>query len=767
MKKCLYKALWLALAFVSVSALPSCSEDEEVIPQETFGFESMPESRDIPCSYEMDTQSVSFTALGKWHVELEDGVDWVYFAPSAGNKGKNTLDVKVAQNYSSEGRSATFHIVSGEEKEMFTVRQPEFGGTLPDIVPGENPNIDPATIPDYDKFFPNSEYGAGILKTSSRFSFARYKSSEHFFVFWAPEFGEDPNAPTVPANMRVDIDDLLLKAEKYFDTNINKLGMADLEQGKSMLDKYKMQIYLLYQEEWLATGSGYDDMIGALWINPSTCQPVGSTIAHEIGHSFQFQTYADRVQAQGVPNDYKSGFRYGFSGPDGAYGGGCVYWEQCAQWQAHQDYPGEMFTTADYPVWLKNNHRHFHHEFMRYASYWLQSYWVQKHGVESYGRIWKESVAPEDAIMAYTRLYNGNDYGKTREELFDYAMRMATYDIDGVREYVGDNQDRYRTNLFFNSPTGEYQVSYSNCPGATGFNVISLTVPENGGKVTVDFRGLDYGATLATKDRGTIVNADGQSKGSTTKYNAVGGAENMGWRYGFVALSGDKRTYGTVGKAATGKLSFDVPAGTEYLFLVVQGSPEIYMSHAWDDSEVNDPQFPYAFKLEGTSLKYYEDPLEASYEEKDGVLNATLNVSVDSANADWAFGTYDIAEKAVCDYFGLTASEMSSAMIVPTNATVQKAEEGKIIVLNENADGSLADTPTANYGYWLDMNGNAVAWGSGHAVYYEISGTTITLGKLGADSGNPGDVMTMRPVFVYTKDGKTKTLKFKINYRFK
>ena len=214
-----------------------------------------------------------------------------------------------------------------------------------------------------------------------------------------------------------------------------------------MLDKYKMQIYLLYQEEWLATGSGYDDAIGALWVNPSTCQPVGSTIAHEIGHSFQFQTYADRVQAQGVPNDYKSGFRYGFEGPDGANNGGCVYWEQCAQWQSFQDYPEQQFTSYDYNVWLANCHRHFHHEFHLYASYWLQSYWVAKHGVDAYGKIWTDSRAPEDAIMTYTRLYNGNDYSKTREVLFDYAVRMATYDIDGVREYSNGFQNRYTPNF--------------------------------------------------------------------------------------------------------------------------------------------------------------------------------------------------------------------------------------------------------------------------------------------------------------------------------
>ena len=46
----------------------------------------------------------------------------------------------------------------------------------------------------------------------------------------------------------------------------------------SVLDNYKMQIYLLYQTDWLAIGSGYDDKIGALWVNPSTCKLVSQCL---------------------------------------------------------------------------------------------------------------------------------------------------------------------------------------------------------------------------------------------------------------------------------------------------------------------------------------------------------------------------------------------------------------------------------------------------------------------------------------------------------
>lgn len=743
----------------------SCSDDKEDSPVESSGFEQLPESKDLPFSYENESTTISFTAKGSWKAELDGNIDWVYFTPASGKSGKNNLKVTVARNTSSEGRTATFNLVSGSEKVAFTVRQPEFGGTLPDIGEGEKGTIDPATIPDYDKFFVNSEWGRTILQKSAKFSFARYKSSEHFFVFWAPEFGDDPNSSTVPANMRVDIDDLLAKAEHFFDTNINKLGMATLGQGKSMLDNYKMQIYLLYQDEWLATGSGYDDAIGALWVNSSTCQPVGSTIAHEIGHSFQFQTYADRVQTQGVANDYTSGFRYGFVGPDGSGNGGCAYWEQCAQWQAQRDYPEEQFTSYNYQVWLDNCHRHFHHEFQRYASYWLQSYWVEKHGVDSYGKIWTESRHPEDAIMTYTRLYNGGDYAKTREELIDYAMRMATYDIKDVKEYSNGYQNRYNP-TFVKNDKGEYQITYAYCPGATGFNVIPLTVPANGGTVKVNFRGLGYGDPLDPNDKSSIENGDGAAIGKPSKYNACGGASNMGWRYGFVAMSGEKRTYGEVGKNAKGSLSFNVPAGTDYLYLVVQGSPEVYMSHGWDEDETNDPQFPYAITLEGTSLLFFEEPLQATYKKENGELVGTLTISPAAAMEGYEAAKYDIAEKTVADFFGLSIEDLVSKMVNPENGKKQVAQEGKIVVFNGQSDGSLYDTPTATVGYWVDGNGNAVGWGEGQKVFFEVNSSVITLGKMPGEV-KAGETYTIRPVFVYTHNGESKTLKLNITYNFK
>lgn len=265
--------------------------------------------------------TITFKSDMAWTAAIIDSegnaCQWASISPESGDAGEDqTITVTLQENEDiSNSRTATVTIST--EK-----------GASSSITIAQNYKVlylDPAEIEDYEKYTcpgvwnPHFENGPdAMLRHDSYYSWHRMKQSEHFFVFWSPEFGNDPNsAENQSSGMWVDIDDLLQKAEQYFTTNINTLGMAVLGEGKSMLDDYKMQIYLIYQDEWLATGSGYDDKIGALWVNPSTCHPVGSTIAHEIGHSFQYQVYADKVNKQGYPADLHHGFRYGF-GPDGA-----------------------------------------------------------------------------------------------------------------------------------------------------------------------------------------------------------------------------------------------------------------------------------------------------------------------------------------------------------------------------------------------------------------------------------------------------------------
>lgn len=447
----------------------------------------------------------------------------------------------------------------------------------------------------------DNSYNNDYTNTSAKWSFKHSKESEHFVVFWDKSFGDDPNASSVPSNMRVDIDDLLKKAEKFYETNVTKLGMVVTGEDKSRLDTYKMMIYLLYQTEWLATGSGYDNTIGALWVNPSTCQPVGSTIAHEIGHSFQYQTYCDNIY-RGKANDFKSGFRYGYPGSNG----GCGFWEQCAQWQSYQDYPSEAINSYHFNVWMSNHHRHFEHEWMRYASYWLQYYWTEKNGITALGRIWNESAYPEDASQAYMRIFCGNDYNELLRQYFEYAQKATTFDFDQIRSYAGSKYTNYKTSLI-NVADGWKQIAYTRCPQPTGFNVIPLTLPAAGTEVTVNIKPLAAGSALASGDAGTQVDGDGNKVGTTTTYNntAVAGHEQLA--YGFVGIKKDNsRVYGEMNLAtpsSEGTATFTVPENMRYLWVVVQGAPDKYFQCPWDDKEGTDHQLPYQIKVEGTSIK--------------------------------------------------------------------------------------------------------------------------------------------------------------------
>ena len=239
---------------------------------------------------------------------------------------------------------------------------------------------------------------------------------------------------------------------------------------------------------------------------------------------------------------------------------------------------------------------------MRYSSYWLLIYWVEKFDESLVGNIWRSSRYPEDAIDTYMRIYHNYSYPLLREELFDYAIRMATYDLDQLRVYSTEFVDQYNTTFYKN---GEYyQVAYKNCPGATGFNVIQLNLPDLEGDrtVNVEFVGLEPGTELAPDDPGEFLREDGYG-GTVRFYNKIN-RENIGWRYGFVTMNNDdSRTYSVVFDQNKMTAQFEVPTTAKKLFFVVQGSPETYIKTIWDDKETTDAQFPYKIKLINTSIK--------------------------------------------------------------------------------------------------------------------------------------------------------------------
>lgn len=741
-------AFW-ALLLLAPAGFTACDDDDTTVVGDISATQS-DQVRTVAWD-EVETSCV-FTVNTLWAASTS--AEWIRLTVPEGDAGTVRMPLVLSKNDSDAEREGRVTVRCGDKNVVFVVKQ------------GANPDaahvMDPASIENYDKYYTPGTHNEGfekgpegMLRSDARWSWWRMKQSEHFFVFWEPGFGDDPNAETVPEALRVDVDDLLLKAEKFYQTNVETLGMATVGQGKSVLDNYKMQIYLLYQTEWLATGSGYDDMIGALWVNPSTCKPVGSTIGHEIGHSFQYQVSADKLysgEAAYRGDLLPAGFRYGF-GENGA--GGCAFWEQCAQWQSFQDYPAEAFTQdANVQVFLANHHRHFNHEWQRYASYWFPYYYTQKHGIGAYSRIWKESAYPEDPLETYARLYCGGELSKLYDDLYDYAARCANYDFDAVHSHVTEAALNHSTKLY--KTADGYQVSYSNCPGTSGFNLIALNVPAAGTALSATLAGLAPGSALAAGDPGTIVDGDGAAVARTSSYNAQQNAAK-GFRFGFVAVKADgSSVYGDMTTGESGTAAFTVPESTKRLYLCVLAAPTQYNRHAWDDDESNDEQWPYVVSFAGTDLLGNVeitpgDPSSAT---------SFLAVNLDASSEDYALHTFNLLSgntmALFAQAFKMQPADIASATVDAATASAEgfAPAEGQVAVGLTNPDGSISYAYSANgLGFWIAADGSASSWGDAPVFFeYNPGAFTLTVGHRPGGSVE-GTTYTIRPTFVYVKDG--------------
>ena len=538
-----------------------------------------------------------FACDHQWTLEIpEDAIGWLSAEKMSGKSGRNIQLNFIAQENTGPQRSATCRIISGSKKKKFTVTQKAAVFTLK-----------ASEVQDLDKYYKPLEFNFDMFRSDSKWSWCRSKQSEHFVVFWDIQYGQYGlyadrmgEEMTWPSNcksnkMRVDIDDLLAKAEEFYDLNVNKLKFADTGKGKSVLDKYKMEIYLIWQDDWLATGSGYDNTIGALWVNPSTCQPVGSTIGHEIGHCFQYMTFCDWLVREGkggaaAPSAsglQGPGWRYGYGmnsqgKPNGD--GGNAFWEQCAQWQAYQieKYRPEAFS-GWFGSYTNSTHLHVLHERPRYANYFIQWWWVQQNDITFIGRMWNEAQYPEDPVETYMRLM-GYDVAAMNDSMWEYAAHMVTFDTDEIRSY-GKSQIGKTAVTNISQSDGWWQITAAVAPETTGSNAIRMTIPSDR-KVSVTLEGnLGLSGCIS------------------------GPATQQGWRYGFVAYNTNgTRSYSPIWSTTGEKHEWEVPAGASQMWLVVTGAPTKYERHPWGsggsdhdgEGDSQDNKWPWKAQFEGT-----------------------------------------------------------------------------------------------------------------------------------------------------------------------
>src|SRR5688572_26133459 len=76
----------------------------------------------------------------------------------------------------------------------------------------------------------------------SEFSFKRSKASDHFVLFWAKEYGDDPMTNSV-ANRRFNVDEVLKEADRFYNDYVDTLKWVD--KDKSLATKYKFLFFVI------------------------------------------------------------------------------------------------------------------------------------------------------------------------------------------------------------------------------------------------------------------------------------------------------------------------------------------------------------------------------------------------------------------------------------------------------------------------------------------------------------------------------------------
>ncbi len=698
--------LFLSFFLLAAFSFVSCSEKPDAEANLVIS------STEITVQASGGETAVQITSDIKWSIISIDQL-WVDASILAGVPGVPvTVKFSFEENPGSTARKAVVTVVSGATRGTITITQ--------------QAGFDPSTIDVSKIYIPQEMRGMDLFNSASTWYFGRSRQSEHFIVFWGKQYDEYGFVtPSTYPNQayRVDIDDLLARAEQFWSMNVNTLKFVT--PGSSKTDQYKMMIFLLYQTDWLATGAGYDNTIGTLWVSPSTCQPVGSTIAHEIGHSFQYQVYCD--------NGGNSGWRYGFGGS-----GGNGYWEQCAQWQAYQSYPAEAFNSYNFNVYIDNCHRSTFHEWQRYANYFINYYWADRHGIDFIGRLWKESGADgqEDPAQAYMRI-TGITLEQYNDEQFDYARRMVTWDLDALRNTGSSRIGAHHCSLN-KAADGFRQIAAEDCIENHGYNVIRLNVPDAGTQVVATFEG--------------IAGAPG--------YRSINTAA-AGWRYGYVALlSNGTRVYSEMFSASSGTASFTCPVNCSDLWFVVSSAPKTYWQHAWDEDESNDEQWPYKVKFTGAGIYGLLDFTEANQPHDTSFV---CNVSFRADAIGYTGTSVSIDMVKLCYAFVLTAPEITFNIGQPSS-------EKKIKFYGVNSNGTLASSSTANgYGHWFNAAGDVCAFVSGttgeNRIFSEFNETSFVF-SLGQYPGRckPGDTYRVKQALVYSPEaGKKYTALFEFN----
>lgn len=598
---------------------------------------------------------------------------------------------------------------------------------------------------------PNQYSTIDFTKETSKWCFQRSMESEHFICFWEKGLNLVNNTVSLGGHS-INVKTMLNRAETVWQSYVEDLGF--LVPGQSTTDSYKICMFIVNQTDWRADGSGEDGTayyysgttknsksvkVGLFHCNPWAASAEGGhTMAHEVGHVFQYLVCADLGTSHG----------WGWGLGDGGSGGNC-WWECCAQWQAFQVYPATTFSNYRYNEYVTSAYKNLLHEDYRYANYFIQNYWCELFGKDFIGKLWRASTRPEDPVQTYLRINNQttDDFNKM---IFDYACRAITWDIDWLRDKGKNYQNSFSTTLNHVAGTENTYIVAPECtPQNYGFNIIQLKGFTPGQTVKVNFKG--------------VAGAEGYRSINTDK---------AGWRYGFVAQSTDgSRTYGDMHSDKEGTAELTLPEQTAKAWLVVTGAPTEHWRHPWDDNAENDEQWPYTVELTGcsamgTTREYGDYPED--YQRKD----TTVVIDAELARAnDYSSVRVQYDMDAISQALGVSTKQMKAVKCSASSKGVQ----GTIDFVGVNANGTYrygTTTSTSSatcFGHWFSTAGNVCGYDGSAAIFAEMYPD-----KYGCYVGQypnrltAGNTYTIRQAFVYTHtDGKQYTATMLVRLKIK
>lgn len=487
---------------------------------------------------------------------------------------------------------------------------------------------------------------------SERWSKNRSYQTENVICFWESGFGSNPEKMIDPSNPNNTFN---LKEYMNVCEDILKHHIDDMQtiswNGKNW-SKYKMLFMLNYTTNWMAYGSGYDNTIGAMWVNPaaigvnSQTEYPYYTLAHEMFHAISYQCGVDKTdESLSICNDSNNG----------------PFWERSANHAADDMYPNGIQDLARY---MYATHSHYLNTRKHYTTSFLLLNMEEEFGKLVLGNIWKNN-RKEHVLQTASRLFFDDNITNLNDFIANTAMKNITYDYT---EGTGAYAKKYVQTIQYNTDATHYDYWTGACEP---YNIIMKkyhTIP-----YAVDYEKRHFAIRdcQAPQDYGynaiqifpEKLNDDGTAT-FTMRFRGHTEGDNLkkaGWRWGFVAVQKDgSPRYGDIYHDDDRVVSFTQEANDAQIWLIVTGAPTEFNDAHWYTWEAGFPKYyryPYEFRLDNAVPMGYNEDYEGT----------KTNGAPHSNGGGWVANTAKVASSA---YVGPQAKVLGNA-VVSDNARIE------------------------------------------------------------------------------------------------